>query len=68
MMDGERDTVSWLSREAFKDRLKDASSVDDMLKFAGHFQTIKIKNGKEEFAFGTTEGRGLMNFLELRDK
>lgn len=68
MMDGERDTVAWLSTEAFKDRLKDASSVDDMLKIAGHFQTIKIKNGKDELVFGTTEGRGLMNFLELRDK
>lgn len=68
MMNGERDTVSWLSMDAFKDRLKDASSVDDMLKIAGHFQTIRIKKGKEEFVFGTIEGRGLMNFLELRDK
>ena len=68
MIGGERDTVSKLTMITFGDRLKGATAIDDVLKIAGHFQTIRIKKGKEEFVFGTTEGRGLMNFLELRDK
>ncbi|QNF34321.1 hypothetical protein HUW51_16920 [Adhaeribacter swui] len=64
MLGGAKDTILRFQTQEFIQKLDNLLVKKNTLKIAGHYQAIKISNGKEESEFATTDGQGLMTLLE----